>query len=114
MHSQSNPPHTADNPLKKLQGSIERVTFHSESSGFCVLRIKVRSHRELVTVIGSAASVTAGGYVKCLGFWVYDRQHGQQFKMTALKIVLPSTLDGIEKYLGSGMVKGLVRTSLKN
>jgi len=107
MNSQTNPPHNADNPLITIQGSIERVTFHSESSGFCVLRIKVKSYRELITVIGSAANVTAGEYVECLGFWTNDRQHGQQFKATVLKIVAPTTLDGIEKYLGSGMVKGI-------
>jgi exodeoxyribonuclease V alpha subunit len=99
--------HSADNPVEKLHGSIERVTFHSESSGFCVLRIKVKGYRELVTVIGSAASVSAGEYVECLGCWVNDRQHGQQFKTITLKIVPPTTLDGIEKYLGSGMVKGI-------
>ena len=107
MNPQSSSPHSADNPLLNLQGSIERVTFHSESSGFCVLRINVKSYRELVTVIGSAASVTAGEYIECLGFWINDRQHGQQFKATVLKIVAPTTLDGIEKYLGSGMVKGI-------
>lgn len=107
MNSQPHQPHSADNPLEKLQGSIERVTFHSESSGFCVLRVKVSGHRELITVIGSASSVTAGEYVECLGFWVNDRQHGQQFKSVSLKIVLPTTLEGIEKYLGSGMVKGI-------
>lgn len=107
MNPLTNQPHSADNPLEKLQGSIERVTFHSESSGFCVLRVKVSGHRELITVIGSASSVTAGEYVECLGFWVNDRQHGQQFKSISLKIVLPTTLEGIEKYLGSGMVKGI-------
>ncbi len=107
MNSQPNPPHTADNPLLKLQGSIERVTFHSESSGFCVLRINVKGYRDVVTVIGSAVSVTAGEYVECLGFWINDRQHGQQFKTTVLTVVAPTTLDGIEKYLGSGMVKGI-------
>jgi len=107
MNSQPNQPHSADNPLEKLQGSIERVTFHSESSGFCVLRVKVRGYRELITVIGSASSVTAGEYIECLGFWVNDRQHGQQFKSVSLTIVLPTTLEGIEKYLGSGMVKGI-------
>lgn len=107
MSSATHQPHSADNPLEKLQGSIERVTFHSESSGFCVLRIKVRGHRELITVLGSAASVTAGEYIECSGFWVNDRQHGQQFKSISLKIVPPTTLDGIEKYLGSGMVKGI-------
>ncbi|SFN05498.1 YrrC family ATP-dependent DNA helicase [Nitrosomonas communis] len=72
--------YSADNTLEKLQGSVERVTFHSESSGFCVLRVKVKGQRELITVIGSAVSVTAGEYIECSGFWVNDRQHGQQFK----------------------------------
>ncbi|SDX87803.1 SF1B family DNA helicase RecD2 [Nitrosomonas halophila] len=107
MSSSSHSPHGADNPLEKLQGSVERVTFHSESSGFCVLRVKVKGHRELVTVIGSAASVTAGEYIECSGFWVNDRQHGQQFKTVSIKIVPPTTLEGIEKYLGSGMIKGI-------
>jgi exodeoxyribonuclease V alpha subunit len=106
MFSEPSPP-TADNPLLNIQGSIERVTFHSEASGFCVLRIKARGHRDLVTVIGSAATVTAGEYVECLGIWVNDREHGLQFKAITLKIVPPTTLDGIEKYLGSGMVKGI-------
>lgn len=107
MSAPSNSHHSADNPLEKLQGSVERVTFHSESSGFCVLRVKVKGQRELITVIGSAASVTAGEYIECAGFWVNDRQHGQQFKTISIKIVSPTTLEGIEKYLGSGMIKGI-------
>jgi exodeoxyribonuclease V alpha subunit len=107
MKAPANLHHDSDNPLEKLQGSVERVTFHSESSGFCVLRVKVKGHRELVTVIGSAASVTAGEYIECSGFWVNDRQHGQQFKTVSIKIVPPTTLEGIEKYLGSGMIKGI-------
>jgi exodeoxyribonuclease V alpha subunit len=95
------------NPFERLSGSIERVTFHSEVTGFCVLRVKVKGHRDLVTVIGSAASVTAGEFIECLGFWNNDRQHGLQFKANELKIVPPTTLEGIEKYLGSGMVKGI-------
>ena len=94
-------------PLERMHGSVERVTFHSEASGFCVLRIKVRGQRDLITVTGSAASVTPGEYVECLGVWVNDRTHGLQFKATQLQIVPPSTLEGIEKYLGSGMVKGI-------
>jgi len=107
MSTPSNSHHSADNPLEKLQGSIERVTFHSESSGFCVLRVKVKAQREPITVIGSAASVTAGEYIECFGVWVNDRQHGQQFKSVSIKIVPPTTLEGIEKYLGSGMIKGI-------
>lgn len=93
--------------LDSLSGSIERVTFHSEASGFCVLRVNVKGQRELQTVVGSAASVSAGEFIECLGFWNNDRQHGLQFKATELKIVPPTTLEGIEKYLGSGMVKGI-------
>jgi exodeoxyribonuclease V alpha subunit len=94
-------------PLERLQGSIERVTFHSEESGFCVLRVKVKGERELITVIGSTASVTPGEYIECLGVWVNDREHGLQFKAQQLNVVPPTTLAGIEKYLGSGMVKGI-------
>jgi exodeoxyribonuclease V alpha subunit len=107
MAFQSPPSASADNPVEKLHGSIERVTFHSEASGFCVLRVKVKGYREPVTVVGSAASVTAGEYIECLGCWINDRQHGQQFKAITLKSVPPTTLEGIEKYLGSGMVKGI-------
>ena len=90
-----------------LQGSVERVTFHSAESGFCVLRVKVRGQRELVTVIGSAATITPGEYIECAGVWTNDRQHGLQFKTQHLRVVPPTTLEGIEKYLGSGMVKGV-------
>jgi exodeoxyribonuclease V alpha subunit len=92
---------------ERLQGSVERVTFHSPESGFCVLRIKVRGQRELVTVIGSAATITPGEYIECTGAWTNDRQHGLQFKTQHLRVIPPSTLEGIEKYLGSGMVKGI-------
>jgi exodeoxyribonuclease V alpha subunit len=72
-----------------------------------VLRIKVRGQRDLVTVIGSAATITPGEYVECTGAWTNDRQHGLQFKTQHLRVIPPSTLEGIEKYLGSGMVKGI-------
>ena len=92
---------------ERLTGAIERVTFHSAETGFCVLRVKVRGERELMTVVGSAASVTAGEYLDAEGQWITDRQYGLQFKAQQLRIVPPSTLDGIEEYLGSGMVKGI-------
>lgn len=90
-----------------LQGSVERVTFHSEETGFCVLRTRVRGHRDLVTVVGATASITAGEYVECSGSWVTDKNHGLQFKTTSLRVVPPTTLEGIEKYLGSGLVRGI-------
>lgn len=100
--------HNSEASVKeRVQGLIERVTFHSPESGFCVLRVKVKNHRGLVTVIGNAASVTPGENVECSGEWHNDKKHGLQFKAAQLRIVLPSSLEGIQKYLGSGMVKGI-------
>ncbi|AIA55462.1 RecD-like DNA helicase YrrC [Acidithiobacillus caldus ATCC 51756] len=90
-----------------LGGLIERVTFHNEGNGFCVLRVKARGHRELVTVVGHAAAVTAGEWITASGIWVTDRDHGQQFKAAFLKTSAPTSLEGIEKYLGSGMIRGI-------
>jgi exodeoxyribonuclease V alpha subunit len=86
---------------------VERVTFHSPESGFCVLRVKVRGHREPVTVVGAAAAITAGEFVQASGSWVNDRTHGLQFRAAFLRSAPPTTLEGIERYLGSGMVKGI-------
>ena len=94
-------------PSEHIEGLIERVTFHSEESGFSVLRVKVRGQRELLTVVGHTACVHAGEYVSCEGIWFNDKQHGAQFKAQQLKVIPPSTVEGIEKYLGSGMVKGI-------
>jgi exodeoxyribonuclease V alpha subunit len=98
---------STDHDREPLSGLIERVTFHSPDTGFCVLRLKVRGHRELVTVVGSAASVQPGEFVQCSGRWDTHRDHGIQFKATFLKVMPPTSLDGIEKYLGSGMIKGI-------
>src|SRR4249920_2089781 len=90
-----------------LAGLVERVTFHNEENGFCVLRAKVRGHRDLVTVVGHAATISAGEWVTVSGEWVNDRTHGQQFKALFLKTSEPTSIDGIEKYLGSGMIRGI-------
>jgi len=96
-----------DHDREPLSGLVERVTFHSAETGFCVLRIKVRGHRELVTVLGSAASVQPGEFIQCSGRWDNHRDHGIQFKTTFLKVMPPNSIDGIEKYLGSGMIRGI-------
>jgi exodeoxyribonuclease V alpha subunit len=90
-----------------LAGSIERVTFHNAENGFCVLRIKARGHRDLVTVVGHAAEISAGEWVTVSGTWVNSREHGQQFKASFLRASAPTTAEGIEKYLGSGMIRGI-------
>ena len=90
-----------------LAGLVERVTFHNPDSGFCVLRVKARGHRDLVTVVGHAAMVAAGEWITASGEWVNDRTHGQQFKARFLRSSAPSSIEGIEKYLGSGMIRGI-------
>jgi exodeoxyribonuclease V alpha subunit len=93
--------------LEQLIGSIERVTFHNEETGFCVLRIKVKGHRDLVTVIANATSITAGESIECSGSWVNNKTHGVQFQAKDLRTIQPTTLEGMEKYLSSGIVKGI-------
>ncbi len=90
-----------------LSGLVERVTFHSSESGFCVLRVKARGHRDVVTVVGSAAMISAGEWVTASGSWNNDRNYGLQFKARFLKASAPTTLDGIQRYLGSGMIRGI-------
>ena len=93
--------------LEVLAGAVERVTFHGEDSGFCVLRVKARGHRELVTVVGHAAAVSAGEWITASGEWVNDRTYGPQFRSRFLKATAPTSTEGIERYLGSGMIRGI-------
>ncbi len=90
-----------------MAGLVERVTFHNPENGFCVLRVKARGHRDLVTVVGHAAMITAGEFVQISGTWINDRTHGQQFRASFLKVTPPTTMEGIERYLGSGMIWGI-------
>jgi exodeoxyribonuclease V alpha subunit len=92
---------------ESLSGLIERVTFFNEDNGFGVLKVKAKGHRDLVTVVGSLPSVSAGEWLTAQGRWVQDREFGQQFRADVLTSTPPTTREGIEKYLGSGMVKGI-------
>jgi exodeoxyribonuclease V alpha subunit len=93
--------------MEKLDGQIERVVFRNEENGFCVLRVKVRGHKELVTVTGTAPAINPGEWLAADGEWLVDARHGRQFKAAGLRMSKPDTLEGIEKYLASGMVKGI-------
>ena len=92
---------------ENLAGLVERVTFHNPDSGFCVLRVKARGPRELITVVGHAPTISAGEFVQATGAWVNDRTHGPQFKASFLRAAPPTTVEGIEKYLGSGMIRSI-------
>ena len=90
-----------------LAGLVERVTYHNAENGFCVLRARARGHRDIVTVVGHAATISAGEWITASGEWVNDRTHGQQFKTRFLRTSPPTSADGIEKYLSSGMIWGV-------
>src|SRR5215216_5628525 len=90
-----------------LAGLVERVTYHNAENGFCVLRAKARGHRDIVTIVGHAASIAPGEWITASGEWINDRTHGQQFKARFLRTSPPTSADGIEKYLASGMIRGV-------
>ncbi len=90
-----------------VRGVVERVTFHNEETGFSVLRVDVRGRRELVTVIGNVAVVSPGEWITAEGRWVRDREHGMQLKAERVETQPPDSREGIEKYLASGMIKGI-------
>ena len=98
---------TTNAPAEVLAGLVERVTFHNPDTGFSVLRVKARGQRDLITVVGHAATIAAGEFVQISGTWINDRTHGLQFKAAFLKASPPTTLEGIERYLGSGMIRGI-------
>jgi exodeoxyribonuclease V alpha subunit len=98
---------TASASTELLAGLVERVTFHNPENGFCVLRIKARGQRDLITVVGHAALISAGEFIQASGSCANDRTHGVQFKASFLKAMPPTTTEGIEKYLGSGMIRGI-------
>lgn len=93
--------------LEAISGFVERITFHNLENGYCVLRVKARGHRDLITVVGHSSSISAGEFLQASGTWVNNKVHGPQFKAVFLKVSPPTTEEGIEKYLGSGMVKGI-------
>ena len=91
----------------QIQGFVERITFQSEESGFCVARMKEKGKRELTVIVGNMPSIQEGEVIKCDGFWKNDKNFGWQFQVTNYSVELPSTVAGIKKYLASGMIKGI-------
>ncbi len=92
---------------ESLSGLIERVTYFNEETGFAVLKINAKGYRDLITLVGIVPSANPGEWVVAEGRWVRDREHGPQFRADKLECVAPTTREGIEKYLASGMIKGI-------
>ena len=93
--------------METLEGLVDLITFHSEETGFCVLKVKARGFRETVAVVGKVPRIAVGEWIKARGKWNIDRKHGRQFLAEHLEAVVPDSLEGIEKFLGSGLIKGI-------
>ena len=97
---------TPDN-LSELRGQIERITFTSEENGFTIARVKVYGRKELVTAVGHIVNPIPGEIVTMKGEWGRHPKFGEQFKIVSCECAVPATVHGIEKYLGSGLIKGI-------
>jgi len=93
--------------LEALEGSVERITYINEETGYSVIRLAVQGHRELITAVGNLSSVNVGEALRLKGFWTTHPQYGRQFKVLDYQTMLPATLEGIRRYLGSGLIKGV-------
>jgi exodeoxyribonuclease V alpha subunit len=93
--------------IMEIEGQIERITYSNEEDGFTIAKVKVDDKRELVTVVGNLLSINPGEVLKLTGEWHYHPRFGQQFRITSYESVVPATVKGIEKYLGSGLIKGI-------
>ena len=91
----------------ELTGQIERVTFYNEENGYAVLKMQVNGYTEPVTVVGCFAKPAVGEVLKMQGEWTSHPRFGEQFKATAAETVTPSTTGGIERFLSSGLIKGI-------
>lgn len=90
-----------------LEGILERIVYFNEESNYTVAKLRVKGEKELVTVVGNLLAVHPGETLKLQGKWVNNPKFGRQFKADSCLPVLPATLTGIEKYLGSGLIKGI-------
>ncbi len=102
------PQHSGDDKeTKELTGQIERITYSDAESGYAVLRIAVKGYPDLVTAVGTIASPAVGEVLSMRGIWTDHPKFGSQFKIVEYRSFAPSSIQGIEKYLGSGLIKGI-------
>ncbi|MFN7928933.1 MAG: ATP-dependent RecD-like DNA helicase [Blastocatellia bacterium] len=90
-----------------INGLVEHITFQSAENGYAILRFSVEGHREPITVTGTFSSISPGENLRLTGFWTTHPKYGQQFKVTDYQVTRPATITGIQKYLGSGLIKGV-------
>ncbi len=98
---------------QSYKGFIDRLTYHNPENGYTIARLVVEGQRERIAIVGTLASIQEGESVEIAGVWTNHPKYGKQFKVEHYKAVYPSTLEGIQKYLGSGLIKGVGTKSAK-
>jgi exodeoxyribonuclease V alpha subunit len=94
-------------PLQDLEGTLERITFQNEENGYTVAKVVPRGKSYEITVVGPLSGAQVGEAVRLRGVWTTHPQYGRQFEVRTYSVKLPATEEGIRKYLGSGMIKGI-------
>ena len=95
------------NGNQTLSGVIERITFVNPENGYTVAKLKSKGFHDLITIVGNLPSVSVGAVVSLRGEWKMDSRYGRQFVVSSYEEKLPATAAGIEKYLGSGLIRGI-------
>lgn len=93
--------------MEQLRCVVERITYQNEQNGYTVLRCRAKGFQDLVTVVGNMPDTHVGSVLQLGGNWRVDAKYGRQFSVERFEETLPATVFGIEKYLGSGMIKGV-------
>ena len=93
--------------MEALRCIVERITYQNEKNGYSVIRCRAKDYRELITVVGMMPEVHVGSVLSLTGKWKLDPKFGRQFAAETVEETLPATVYGIEKYLGSGLIKGI-------
>lgn len=101
------PPPRNTSKAEALRGLVDRVVFHNEENGYCILKVVPEGKRDVVSLLGKAPRVVAGEEFEARGVWEPNRDFGPQFKADELKLKRPDSLGGIERYLGSGLIEGI-------
>ena len=96
-----------------IEGTVERIVFENADTGFVVGRINIEGSPELTTFVGALLTVTPGETARITGRWIDDKKFGRQIKVEAYQSILHSSMDGIEKYLGSGLIQGIGKAYAK-
>jgi len=94
-------------PLATLEATLERITYANEENGYTVARVAVRGSADLTTVVGNLLGAQPGESLRMRGVWKSHPQFGRQFEVRDYTTVLPATIQGIRRYLGSGLIKGI-------